>query len=197
MIYEVSGQRTEAGAYTPANNSETVRECVGLFLSGEDLQEAVRELEGTAFPRQDISVMGARSELMEVFGSKTIDPHMAMDNPDTPRAAPARPEEKTIGASVMVGVPAYVGAMAAAISAGAVAFPAILGAAVIGGMGGGALGGILAKLFGERDVRHYEEQIDRGGLLLWVRTPDREREEVAVGIMRKFHALEVHVHEIA
>ncbi len=196
MMYEVSGQHTEAGKYAPASNAETMRECVGLFLSADDLQEAIRELEGTSFPRQDISVMGARSDLMEVFGSKTIDPHMAMDNPDTPRAAPARPEEKTIGASAMVGVPAYVGAMAAAISAGAVAFPAILGAAVIGGMGGGALGGILAKLFGDRDVRHYEEQIDRGGLLLWVRTPDRDREEVAVSIMRKFHALEVHVHDI-
>lgn len=196
-MMEVSGQQTETGAYRPANDTQTVRECVGLFLTGEDLQEAIRELESTAFPRQDISVMGTRSELMDVFGSKTIDPHMAMDNPDTPRAAPARPEEKNIGTSAMVSVPAYVGAMAAALSAGAVAFPAIIGAAVIGGVGGGAMGGILAKLFGDRDTRHYEEQIDRGGLLLWVRTPDREREEIAVSIMRKFHALEVHVHDIA
>lgn len=197
MMYEISQERANGRNYTPANGAEVVRECVGLFLSAEDLQEAVRELESTAFPRQDISVMGTRAELMEVFGTKTIDPHMAMDNPDTPRAAPARPEEKTIGASAMVGVPAYVGAMSAALSAGAVAFPAIVGAAVIGGLSGGALGGILTKLFGDRDMRHYEEQIDRGGLLLWVRTPDRGREEVAVGIMRKWHALEVHVHDIA
>ena len=196
MMYEVTGQQTETGAYTPAGDAQT-RECVGLFLSPEDLQEAIRELEGTAFPRQDISVMGSRSDLMEVFGSKTIDPHMAMDNADTPRQAPARPEEKTIGVSAMIGVPAYVGAMAAALSAGAVAFPAVVGAAVIGGLGGGVMGAILAKLFGDRDIRHYEEQIDRGGLLLWVRTPDRDREKTAVRIMRKFHALEVHVHDIA
>lgn len=173
------------------------RECVGLFLTGEDLQEAIRDLEGTAFPRQDISIMGTRGELETMFGSKTVDPHVAMDNPDTPRQAPARPEEKNIGLSAMVSVPVYTGAMAAALSAGALAFPAIIGAAVLGGVGGGAVGAVLAKLFGDRDTRHYEEQIERGGLLLWVRTPDREREEIAVGIMRKHNAHEVHVHDIA
>lgn len=182
--------------FGPSAAPGLTREAVGLFLSGEDLQEAIRDLEGTAFPRQDISIMGSRAELEEFFGSKTIDPHVAMENPDTPRAAPARPEEKNIGLAAMVGVPAYAGAMAAALASGAVAFPAVMAAAVLGGVGGGAVGGILAKLFGERDTRHYEEQIDRGGLLLWVRTPDREREEEAVRIMRARHALEVHVHDI-
>lgn len=183
--------------FSPTVPQEMVREAVGLFLSVEDLQEAVRDLEGTAFPRQDISVMGSRTELHEVFGSKTVDPHIAMDNADTPRDEIARPEEKVIGAGAMVGVPAYIGAMAAALSAGAVAFPAIIGAAVIGGVSGGSLGAILLKLFSDRDTRHYEEQIDRGGLLLWVRTPDRAREEIAVEVMRRHHALEVHVHDIA
>lgn len=196
MIYEAKNYQDTRSAL-PAPSDELYRECVGLFLTIEDLQEAVRDLEGTAFPRQDISVMGSRSELMEFFGSKTVDPHAAMENPDTPRQSLPRPEEKTIGASAMVGVPAYVGAMAAALSVGAVAFPAIIGAAVIGGLGGGSLGGILTKLMGDRDTRHFEEQIDRGGLLLWVRTPDRAREDAAVAIMRKHRALEVHVHEIA
>jgi len=172
------------------------KEVVGLFTSSDDLQNAIRDLEGTAFPRQDISVMGARAELLEVFGAKAVDPHFAMDNADTPRQAPARPEEKTIGASAMVGIPAYLGAMAAALTAGAVAFPAFVGAAVIGGLGGGALGGILAGMFGNRDTRHIEEQIEKGGLLLWVRTPDREREDIAVDIMRKNNGSEIHVHEI-
>lgn len=197
MVYGSSGI-SETNTYpSPSSGTELYRECVGLFASAEDLQNAIRELEGTAFPRQDISVMASRTELMDVFGVKTIDPHIVMDTSEAPRQAPARPEEKTIGAAAMVGVPAYVGAMAAALAAGAVAFPAVVGAAVIGGLGGGTLGAILTKLLGDRDTRHYEEQIEKGGLLLWVRTPDRAREEIAVEIMRGNHANEVHVHDVA
>ena len=86
--------------------------------------------------------------------------------------------------------------MGAALSAGAVAFPAVIGAAIIGGLSGGALGGILTNLLGDRNTKHIEEQIDRGGLLLWVRTPDREREDLAVQILRNNKALEVHAHDI-
>ena len=172
------------------------REAVGVFLNIDDLQAAVRDLEGTAFPRQDISVMGSREELAQIFGNKTVDPHVAMESDDTPRSVLPRPEEKTIGTAAMVGIPAYVGAMGAALAGGAVAFPGLIAAAVIGGLGGGTLGAILAKIMGDRDLRHFEEQIERGGLLLWVRTPDREREEIAVRVMRARNGREVHIHEI-
>lgn len=190
-------ETTSHSNFGPSAAPGLTREVVGFFMSGEDMQEAIRALEGTAFPRQDISIMGTRAELVEVFGTKTVDPHVAMDNAETPRSAPARPEEKNIGISAMVSVPAYVGAIAAAFSAGAVAFPATITAAIVGGLGGGTLGAILAKIFGDRDTRHYEEQIEKGGLLLWVRTPDREREEIAVDVMRRYNAHEVHVHDIA
>jgi len=172
------------------------REVVGLFTNTHDLQDAIRDLEGTAFPRQDISVMGSRHELDEVFGVKAVNPRFAMDNADTPRQAPARPEEETIGSAALVGGSAYVGAMAMALSAGAVAFPAAVAAVVIGGVGGASLGGILNKLLGDRASRHVHEQIEQGGLLLWVRTPDPIKESLARQLMENRNATEVHVHEI-
>ena len=171
------------------------KEVVGVFMSKDDLQNAIRELEGTAFPRQDISVMGGRGELERVFGAKVIPPEFAIDNPDTPRQAPSRPEERTIGAAGMIGGTAYVGAMAMALAAGAVTFPAIVSAAVIGGIGGGTLGAILTKLLGDRYNRHIEQQVEKGGLLLWVRTPDSEREDLANRILITNNAYEVHVHQ--
>lgn len=173
------------------------REVVGLFMSVDDLQAAVRDLEGTAFPRQDISVMGSRADLQNIFGEKTVDPRVAMEDSQTPRQALPRPEEKTIGGAALVGIPAYVGAMGAAIATGAVAFPALLGAAVIGGLGGGTLGAILLKMLGGRNARHFEEQIERGGLLLWVRTPDIEREDIAMQLMHKNNGRNIHVCDIA
>ncbi len=184
--------RTEAFAPVPG----MFKEVVGVFMSKDDLQNTIRELEGTAFPRQDISVMGTRSELEKVFGVKVVSPEFAIDNPDTPRQAPSRPEEQTIGMAGMIGGTAYVGAMAMALAAGAVTFPAIVSAAVIGGIGGGTLGAVLTKLLGNRYNRHIEQQIEKGGLLLWARTPDAEKEDLARRIMITNNAHDVHVHQI-
>lgn len=172
------------------------KEAVGLFMSADELQTAIRDLEGTAFPRQDISVMGKRSQLEKVFGSRTVEPERAMDNADTPRQSPSRPEEQTIGAAAMIGGTVYVGAMAMALTAGAVTFPAIIAAAMLGGIGGGTIGAILTKLLGDRYDRHLEEQVEKGGLLLWVRTPDHEKEQIAQHIMIARGGYDVHVHEI-
>lgn len=174
----------------------TLKEVVGVFQSKDDLQNAIRELEGTAFPRQDISVMGSREDLEKVFGAKVVSPEFAIDNPDTPRQAPSRPEEQTIGAAGMIGGTAYVGAMALALTAGAITFPAIISAAVIGGIGGGTLGAMLTKILGDRYNRHIEQQIEKGGLLLWVQTPDADKEDMARRIMITNNAYDVHVHQI-
>ena len=194
MVYQSGEQAFVSGAAMPLPGM--FKEVVGVFMTIDDLHNAIRELEGTAFPRQDISVMGSRSELERVFGAKVIPPEFAIDNPDTPRQAPARPEEQTIGAAGMIGGTAYVGAMALALTAGAVTFPAIISAAVIGGSGGGTLGAILTKVLGNRYNRHVEEQIEKGGLLLWVRTPDVEREDLANRILITNNAYQVHMHQI-
>jgi outer membrane lipoprotein SlyB len=194
MIYETRGYNAQS--VHAASVPGMFKEVVGIFMSKDDLQNAIRALEGTAFPRQDISVMGTRSDLETTFGAKTVSPEFAMSNPDTPRQAPSRPEEQTIGAAGMIGGTAYVGAMALALAAGAVTFPAIISAAVIGGIGGGTLGAILTKLLGDRYNRHLEEQVEKGGLLLWVRTPDKDREELAMRTLIANNAYNVSVHEI-
>ena len=41
-----------------------------------------------------------------------------------------------------------------------------------------------------------QEQLDRGGLLLWVRTWDKDREKRAVDILNKHSGHDVHVHGV-
>lgn len=173
------------------------KEAVGVFSSTKDLQDCIRTLEGSAFPRQDISVMGQRSELDEIFSSETVDPYKVMDNPSMPRQAPARPEEQTIGASALIGGTAYVGAMAMALAAGAVALPAtMVSAAAFGAAGGGAIGAVLTKILGDHYNHNIEDQIKEGGLLLWVRTPDEHKEMLAKVVMRQHHAKSVHIQKM-
>lgn len=181
-------------SHLPLHHSETaIREAVGLFSSAEELQNAVRELEGTEFPRQDISVLGGWSEVESVFGRTVAD---LEDMPDTPRQAPARPEEKTIGASVLIGGSAYIGVIAMALAAGPLSIPATIAAIAIGGGSGAVIGGGIAKLLEEHYAKSVQEQISKGGLLLWVRTPDPAHERLACDILTSNGATHVKIHEI-
>ena len=172
------------------------REAVGLFTDADKLQDAVRELEGTAFPRDSITVMGNHKEIEEKFGDSIFDPISAEDDPDVPREPPVRPEEKTIGTSALVGAATYIGAVSAALIASPLTIPGSLAAIALGGSGGLALGSVLARLLGHHYGRNIEKQIEKGGLLLWVRTPDPELEYTACEILLRHGATHVKVHDI-
>jgi hypothetical protein len=172
-----------------------MREALGLFDDSERLQEAVKELERTDFPRDSISIMGDADAIKKKFGHP-LESERVQDDPDIERNAPVRSEERVLGLGVLVTGTAYIGAMAAALAAGAVTIPAIIGAAAIGGTGGAAIGGVLAKLLGDHFDSDLEERVKKGGLLLWVRTPDAEKEEIAQRILNEYGARHVRVHDI-
>ncbi|PZP55604.1 MAG: hypothetical protein DI586_06360 [Micavibrio aeruginosavorus] len=171
-----------------------MREAVGLFHDMEQLQLAVKELERTEFPRDALSVLGTNQEAIEArFGNIDIE---KLENAPIDKDAPVLSEEKTIGSGVMIAGSVYIGAMAAALAAGAITIPAIITAAIIGGAGGGAVGAVLAKILGNNYDADIEEQLKKGGLLLWVRTSGGENENKACEILRRYGADHVHVHEL-
>lgn len=169
-----------------------IREAMGVFADMDALNRAVVELD-TRFPRHAISVLGGREEIERQFGQSTISPETAEHDNTTPHRAPVRDEEKVVGLSVLVGSGAYIGAVAMALAAGAVSFPATIMAAVIGGGGVAALGAVLVKVLGDQYHKDIEDQIARGGLLLWVNTPTSEDEQVACDIMRRHGASHIKV----
>jgi hypothetical protein len=81
----------------------------------------------------------------------------------------------------------YVGATAAigavVMSGGALA--ATLMAAFVGGGAGTLLGSILARLVGQHHAEYLHNQIERGGLLLWVRAWEPADEPLATSILRE------------
>jgi hypothetical protein len=93
----------------------------------------------------------------------------------------------------------YVGAVAAAgaVVASGGTLAAALGAAALAGGTGGLIGSVLGKLVGDHHARHLHEHIERGGLLLWVRTWQPEDEARATEILTRHSGTQVHVHELA
>lgn len=167
-----------------------MHEAVGLFKNMEQLQGALKELERTEFPRDALSILGHHEKLGSDFDQYIS---KAFDGEDL--EAPVRSEEKTIGAGILIGGTAYLGAMAAALAAGAITVPAFIAAAAMGGAGGAATGGVLAKLLGDHFNHQIEDQINDGGLMLWVRTPDHHKEELACQILTNYGAEHVQIRE--
>jgi hypothetical protein len=100
---------------------------------------------------------------------------------------------------VAVGPPAAFAALATAgviaLAGGPLAGIAV-GALAAGG-GVGALGALLAKSFNDQVVADFQDQIERGGILLWVSLREPEQEAGAREILARHASGEVRTHEVA
>lgn len=120
------------------------------------------------------------------------------DNPEAPRIGFV-PEE-TIGDAegAVIGVGVYVPAIAgslAVVASGGTLLGAFAVAAIAGGAGG-LIGAALARKIGKEHAKYLEQHLSHGGLLLWVRTRDAEREKTALEILQRHSAEDVHLHAL-
>jgi hypothetical protein len=183
---------------SPRQKIRTVREAVGVFHRAEKLQAAIDELLGSGFHRAELSMLASTQAVDEKLGHRYLKVSSLEDDPVIPRAAYVSPEAVGGAEGGLIGILMYVGAVAAAgaiVASGGTLTAAILGATLSGGAGG-VIGALMAQWVGESHGRHLQEQVDRGGLLLWVRTWDADDEERAMRILRKHSGEHVHVHAL-
>ena len=176
----------------------SVREAVGVFNRPEDLQAAIDELLSSGFHRAELSLLASEDVVEEKLGHRYKKVGALADDPAVPRAAYVSTEAIGGAEGGLIGGLMYVGAVAAAgavvVSGGALA--GAIAAAVLAGGGGGLIGSILAKWVGDQHANYLQEQMDRGGLLLWVRTRDPVHEARAVEILKKHAGDNVHIHTL-
>lgn len=182
----------------PASGKTVIREAVGYFKTSEALQAAIDALMSAGFDRAELSLMATERAVEEKLGRKYRKIAELEDNAAVPRTCYVSPESIGDAEGALIGAPLYVAAVAAtgAIVASGGTLAAILTGATIAGGAGGLIGTVLAKLIGDRRARHVQEQLDHGGLLLWVRTWVAEDEKRAVDIMKQHSGQDVHVHAL-
>ena len=187
---------TEIGA--SERDAETIREAVGLFDGAADLQGAIDELLSSGFHRAELSLLASERVIEETLGRRHDRLDRLGDAPGVPRTAYVSTEAIGDAKGGLIGGLGYVGAVAAAgaIVASGGAIATALGAAALAGGAGGLIGAVLAKLVGDRHARRLEEHIERGGLLLWVRTWTPADEIRATEILTRHSGGEVHVHDM-
>jgi hypothetical protein len=173
----------------------TVREAVAVFHDWSSLEAAVDELRAAGFPKDAISLLAGSATVEKKLGHVYRRVEELEDDPEAPRTAFV--SAKQIGAredmviSSLTLLPTLIAAGVVVASAGAVA-AAIAGTAVVGA----TLGTVLARWMDRRHADWLQEQLDRGGILLWVRTPDEAAERRAIQVLTDHAAHDIHVHQI-
>lgn len=183
---------------TSGQSEKTRTEAVGVFDDASTFQAAIDELLSSGFDRAEISLLANEHVIGEKLGHMYRKVEDAEDDTSVPRAAYVSTEAIGDAEGGLIGGLLYVGAVVAAgsiVASGGTLAGAITGAAVAGGAGG-LIGSILAKFVGDHHAHYLQEQLDHGGLLLWVRTRDGAHEKRAEEILSKHSAHDVHLHEL-
>jgi hypothetical protein len=178
--------------------TEMVREAVGVFHDADTLEDAIDELLVAGFDRAEISLLAGEKAVEEKLGHRYQKVSELEDDPKAARAAYVERDSVVEANASVIGGLGYVGALAAAgivVASGGTMGAAFLGAALAAG-GGGLFGAVITRWFSRRHADHIEEQLKKGGLLLWVHIRDDQHEERARKILEAHSADDVHVHEL-
>jgi hypothetical protein len=167
----------------------TSREVVAVFDDAEALDEAVYTLETRGFDRAAFSLLANEESVMQKLGHRYQRVSEAEDNPKVPRdtffSHISRLEAEYLPAPALAAIGVLIIAGTGAI------LPVVVAA------GGGALiGAALGRMMHERQATRVREQLERGGLLLWVSVRTVDEENTALEVLRAHSAHDVHSHEV-
>ena len=177
---------------------ETICEVVGVFHKPEHLESAIEELLSSGFDRAELSLLASEAAVAEKLGGYYQPVSELADDPAVPRAAFVSSAAIGDAEGALIGGLAYVGAIAAigAIVMSGGALGAAITAAVLAGGTGGLIGSVLARWVGHHHAAYLGDQIENGGLLLWVRAWNESDEARALEIIAKHAADKVHSRSI-
>ncbi len=172
-----------------------IREVVGTFESAEALEGAISALTSAGWDRARLSLLAPRGAVAAHLPGR--DTRTLADDPRAARDAVVSDtdlrQERALFAG-MAGVIAAFVASGATILTGGAALAAVVGAAVAGGGAAAAVSAIGRSADRER-ISFIDEQIARGGVLLWATVRDAAEEQRAHDILLRAGATHTHAHD--
>lgn len=180
------------------HQARAIREVVGAFGSVEQLDRTVEDLRGEGFDTADISILASDATVERKLGHRLDDTRTAEDDPEVPRRAWTAPQARTEGKGALTGVLGYIGAVSAGavtLATGGTALAAVM-LGILAGGGAAAAGARLANALDKPLADSLQRQIDRGGILLWVKVGDDARAQAAKDILLRHGAQDVHTHRL-
>jgi hypothetical protein len=176
----------------------TVREAVGVFHDPASLNGAISDLTGAGVDRAEMSLLAQQGILDGQPAEAYRSTRQAADDPTTPRQAIYADTDVRQGRTLLTSMASVIAAFAASgavVLTGGAALAA-LAAAVGAGGGIGAIGALVGKRAGDEQQKYLQDQMARGGIVLWVKITDPARESRVCRILERYAADNVHVHDM-
>lgn len=152
------------------------REVVGLFAGRENFEAAVEALTAAGFERADLSVLGS---------------HESIDAAGKPGKSWRDVLTAVVG-EIKYEVP-MVASGAVLLAGGPVA--ATIAALVAAAVGGLAAKEIIDEVTSSPHTEDFARSLEAGGLILWVRAADADRERAATRVLTDHGGTNVHTHK--
>jgi hypothetical protein len=179
-------------------DTRTVREVAAVFRREEVLEDAIEALLHDGFDRANIDIMGDIETVRRRLGTLYVPPEEIPDVPGTPRRAYIARDDIAAATAGVAGILFYLGAATAAMtvvaSGGSLAL--VAAAAAAAGAVGAGIGASAVHLLGKRQAEELELQLMSGGIVVWVRARDPQKEAQAQEILARFGGEAIRVHEI-
>lgn len=184
---------------TAESKEGAVREAVGVFFEAGSMEEAIKDLRDNGFGHEEINLLASQYAVRQSLGHLYEEINADAGDPEGPRTAFVAKESVGDTVHAILGAVSFTGATVAAgaVVATAGALGTALMAAAAGAAAVGGIGALLAAIIGQSEAEHLEEEVDRGHLLLVVRTDDPERESRALEILSKHSSFEPHIIDVA
>ncbi|NRD89071.1 hypothetical protein C8024_05845 [Sphingopyxis sp. BSNA05] len=184
----------------PDETTETydVREVVSRFTNADQFENAVDALQEQGVDRADISMIASHDAVKKKLGHLYNSSGDLEDERSVPQNLFASRHDVTEGRAAVIGLPTYIGGIAAGLavvaSGGTLGFAALIAAA--GAATGAGVGGLFAHAIGDHHAKYMEEQLAAGGLLLWARVQNDNQEKEILQLLEKMGGEDVHAHSI-
>lgn len=188
----LENETASTGVTIPSATLNAAREAVGIFDDEKSLQAAIDELTISGFARCQLSVL--KKDASTPMNESSI---LAADDPAAQRTDYFCPEVQGEVSGALIGgfamVPMFSTEIAMAAS-GATVLAGVAATVVSGGIGA-LIGGAIAIMVARRHHAKLADQVEHGGLLLWVHTRTPEYEQRAIDILSRHAGHHVHSHD--
>lgn len=192
MVHEAGSGSDES------SQAARVREVVGVFRDETALEGTIDDLLESGFDRAEISLLASEEAVRQKLGHAYRKVAELEDDDEAVRVAYVAKEDYGAAEGGLISGLVYVGALAGAgtiVASGGALGGALLAAALWGGAGG-AIGVALARWLDRQRAQKLAEQLEKGGLLLWVHARDAAHEAKAIEILQRNGAEDVHAHDL-
>jgi hypothetical protein len=174
------------------------REMVGVFHDERALEAAIDDLLEAGFDRADISLLASERAVVEKLGHAYERVAELEDEASAARVAYVSKEDYGAAEGGLISALVYVGALAGAgaVVASGGALGGVLLTAALSGGAGATVGLALARWIDHQRAERLDEQLKKGGLLMWVHVGSGTLESRARHVLERHGANDVHSHDL-